>query len=198
TGNVIFIAFALGGEPGFSVASSLVALGAFALGSLVGGRLGSRIGGERMRLLWTATEVQALLLAAAAALSAVAGDPVPAGYGYVVIVALGVSMGLQNATARKLAVPDLTTTVLTLTITGIFADSRSAGGGGSKAGRRAVSVLAMFSGALVGVLAILYASVVYPLVIALAVIAVVSLAGRALSGRARPSEAAVGKGEPHG
>jgi len=28
-------------------------------------------------------------------------------------------MGLQNATARRLAVPDLTTTVLTLTLTGI-------------------------------------------------------------------------------
>ena len=30
-----------------------------------------------------------------------------------------ISMGIQNATARKLAVPDLTTTVLTLTITGV-------------------------------------------------------------------------------
>ena len=35
-------------------------------------------------------------------------------------------MGIQNATARKLAVPDLTTTVLTLTITGMAAEqSRS-------------------------------------------------------------------------
>jgi hypothetical protein len=55
-------------------------------------------------------------------------------------------MGLQNATARKLAVPDLTTTVLTLTITGMVADSRLAGGGGSRAGRRLISVLAMFTG----------------------------------------------------
>jgi hypothetical protein len=36
---------------------------------------------------------------------------------------LGISMGIQNAAARKIAVPDLTTTVLTLTITGIAADS---------------------------------------------------------------------------
>jgi len=42
-------------------------------------------------------------------------------------VVLATSMGAQNATARRLAVPDLTTTVLTLTITGIAADSALVG-----------------------------------------------------------------------
>jgi uncharacterized membrane protein YoaK (UPF0700 family) len=122
-----------------------------------------------------------LLLGAAVILSILAGNPIPAGYGYSLIVALGISMGLQNATARKLAVPDLTTTVLTLTITGMVADSRLSGGGGSKAGRRLISVLAMFTGAIVGVLAILYVSVVYPLLLALVVITLVSLTSRVLS-----------------
>ena len=40
------------------------------------------------------------------------------GYRYTLITLLAVGLGLQNATARRLAVPDLTTTVLTLTITG--------------------------------------------------------------------------------
>jgi uncharacterized membrane protein YoaK (UPF0700 family) len=53
-----------------------------------------------------------------------------------------------------LAVPDLTTTVLTLTITGISADSKAAGGAGSKIGRRLVSIASMFVGALIGVLLI--------------------------------------------
>jgi hypothetical protein len=52
-------------------------------------------------------------------------------------------MGAQNATARRPAVLDLTTTVLTLTITGIAADSALVGGSGAKAGRRLVSVMAM-------------------------------------------------------
>jgi uncharacterized membrane protein YoaK (UPF0700 family) len=186
TGNVLFIAFALAGEHGFSIASSLIALGSFALGSLAGGLLGSRIGDHRGRLLWTAAEIQALLLGLAVIFSILAGNPVPIAYAYPLIIALGISMGLQNATARKLAVPDLTTTVLTLTITGIFADSRLAGGSGSKVGRRLISVLAMFTGALIGVLMILYASIVYPLVIAFIVIALVSLTARALS-RKRPS-----------
>jgi hypothetical protein len=59
------------------------------------------------------------------------------------------------AAARKLAVPDLTTTVLTLTITGIFADGRLAGGATSKIGRRLLSTLAMFLGGLVGALIVL-------------------------------------------
>jgi len=37
-------------------------------------------------------------------------------------------MGTRNAAVRKLAIPDLTTTVLTLTITGIAADSSIANG----------------------------------------------------------------------
>jgi uncharacterized membrane protein YoaK (UPF0700 family) len=181
TGNVIFIAFALAGERGFSIVSSLIALGSFGLGSLVGGRLGSRIGDHRGRFLCTATGIQALFLASAVVLSVAAGDPVPAGDGYLLIVALGISMGLQNATARKLAVPDLTTTVLTLTITGMVADSRWAGGAGSKSGRRLISVLAMFTGALIGVLLILHSSVVYPLVVAAVIIALIPLTTWVLS-----------------
>jgi len=49
----------------------------------------------------------------------VSRDPPAGAYRYALIVVLGISMGIQNAAARKLAVPDLTTTVLTLTITRI-------------------------------------------------------------------------------
>jgi len=72
----------------------------------------------------------------------------------VLIIILGVAMGLQNATARGLGVPDLTTTVLTMTLTGMGADSRIAGGRDGRIGRRLLSVLAMFAGGLAGVLLI--------------------------------------------
>src|SRR5450631_2383241 len=90
-------------------------------------------------------------------------------------------MGLQNATARKLAVPDLTTTVLTLTIVGIAANSRLVGGSRSKAGRRLLAVATMLVGALVGSLLILHVSIVAPLVIALIVMAIVAVTARVLS-----------------
>jgi len=96
-------------------------------------------------------------------------------------VVLATSMGAQNATARRLAVPDLTTTVLTLTITGIAADSALVGGTGSKAGRRLVSVTAMLLGALAGALLVVHAQIVYPLVIALAAVAIIAAATRVLA-----------------
>ena len=77
-------------------------------------------------------------------MTALTPRPIPAGLRYALIVALSLAMGAQNATARKLAVPDLTTTVLTLTITGIAADSPIAGATGAHAARRLISVAAMF------------------------------------------------------
>jgi uncharacterized membrane protein YoaK (UPF0700 family) len=175
TGNIVFLAFALAGASGFSILASLVALGSFVLGSLGGGLLGSRLGQHRGRLLSITAALQTLLLSAAAVLAVLSGNPLPTGYSYGLIIVLGIAMGLQNATARKLAVPDLTTTVLTLTIVGIAADSRIAGGSGSRAGRRLIAVAAMLVGALVGSLLIFHISIVSPLVIAL--IVMVSIAG---------------------
>jgi uncharacterized membrane protein YoaK (UPF0700 family) len=181
TGNVVFLAFALAGVPGFSILASLVALGAFVLGALGGGLLGSRLGQHRGHLLSVAAALQALLLCSAVVQAALSGNPVSPGGSYSLIIVLGVAMGLQNATARKLAVPDLTTTVLTLTIVGIAADSHLVGGSGSRAGRRLIAVGAMFVGALVGSLLILHVSTALPLVIALIVMATIAATTRLLS-----------------
>jgi uncharacterized membrane protein YoaK (UPF0700 family) len=181
TGNVVFLAFALAGAPGFSILASLIALGAFVLGSFGGGLLGSRLGQHRGRLLSVAAALQTLLLLVATVLAAISDNAVSTGLSSSLIVVLGIAMGLQNATARKLAVPDLTTTVLTLTIVGMAADSRLAGGSGSKAGRRLIAVLAMFVGALVGSLLIFHVSIVFPLVIALIVLAGIAGATQLLS-----------------
>src|SRR5437762_2902959 len=180
TGNVVFLAFALAGAPGFSIPASLVALGSFVLGSFGGGLLGSRLGQHRGHLLSVAAALQTLLLCAAAVLAALSGNPVPAGSSYGLIIVLGIAMGLQNATARKLAVPDLTTTVLTLTIVGISADSRLAGGSGSKSGRRLIAVATMFVGALIGSLLIFHVSIFFPLVSALIVMASVAVTAHVL------------------
>ena len=85
-------------------------------------------------------------------------------------------MGVQNATARRLAVPELTTTVLTMTLTGIAADSTLAGGGGSKIGRRLVAVAAMLVGALIGALLALRVGTVAPLAAAAGVLTVTLVA----------------------
>jgi len=56
------------------------------------------------------------------------------------------------STARRIGVPDLTTTVLTMTLTGLAADSPPAGGSGNGSIRRIAAVLAMLVGAVAGAL----------------------------------------------
>ena len=180
TGNVVFLAFALAGASGFSITASLVALGAFSLGALAGGRLGTELGAHRGRLLAVVTAIQAVLVVASVVIAATAGDPGSGVARYVLIVLLALAMGTQNAAARKLA------TVLTLTITGIFADGRLAGGAASKVGRRLLSVLAMFLGALVGALLVLHSSPALAIAVASIVLIVVAVTAAIQSRTDRP------------
>jgi uncharacterized membrane protein YoaK (UPF0700 family) len=173
TGNVVFLGFALAGASGFSTTASLVALGSFGLGAVVGGRLGVHGGAHRGRLLAIAGAVEALLLVVSVIVAAT-GSPGSGATRYVLIVLLGLAMGAQNAVARRLAVADLTTTVLTLTITGMFADGRLAGGEGSRVGRRLLPLLAMFVGGLGGALLVVHAADWLSIAVALAVLVLVA------------------------
>jgi uncharacterized membrane protein YoaK (UPF0700 family) len=175
TGNVVFLGFALAGASGFSLAASLVALGAFALGALWGGRLGVRLGARRTGLLAAGVLAEAVLVAASLIVAASSGAPGSGVARYTLIILLGLTMGGQNAVARKLAVPDFTTTVLTLTITGIFADAHAAGGSSSKAGRRLLSPLAMFVGALAGALLVVHVAPWPAVGVALLILCLVAL-----------------------
>jgi uncharacterized membrane protein YoaK (UPF0700 family) len=183
TGNVVFLAFALVGARGFSIPASLAALVAFGVGALLGGRVCSRLARDRARLLSSCTTIQAVFVAVSVLLAALSETPVTEGFRYGLIVVLGISMGIQNAAARHLAVPDLTTTVLTMTITGISADGPAAGRTGARAGRRGLTIIAMFVGALAGAGLIVHAHRIYPLVIALILVAVISGTTRVLGAR---------------
>src|SRR5437660_5509424 len=144
TGNVVFLAFAVAGAPGLSIPRSAVSLGAFLAGAVAGGRLAARLGsGPQPRWVATAFTMEAVLLLAAA-LAAVAGTRAALFAVYGVIVLTAFAMGVRNATVRKIALPDLTTTVLTLTLTGLAADSALAGGTNPRAWRRGAYVLTMF------------------------------------------------------
>lgn len=184
TGNVVFLGFALAGASGLSIPASLTALAGFLVGAFAGGWLGARQAEHRGRVLRGASAVQALLLAAALAVSLAAGEPIHALARYALIVPLALAMGVQNSTAQRLAVPELTTTVLTKTLTGIASEAGLAGGRGSQLGRRLLAVSAMLAGALVGGLLSLHVAVASAVVVALAVVVAVGLTVHALSQRA--------------
>jgi uncharacterized membrane protein YoaK (UPF0700 family) len=179
TGNVVFLGFAVVGIPGFSVARAVVSLVGFVVGAMLGGRLGVAMAGvARRRWLLTVAVVEAGLFFIAAWV-AIGYDlltftPVPRLYALIVLTA--VAMGLRNATVRRLAVPDLTTTVLTLTLTGLAADSTLAGGGNPRLGRRLTAVLAIFAGSAVGALLVSLGGLALPLAVTGACIMLVTLA----------------------
>jgi uncharacterized membrane protein YoaK (UPF0700 family) len=185
TGNVVLLGFGIGGAPGLPVVSPLVSLAAFLLGAVAGGRLAVRMADRHHVHLRTALLIEFMLIAAAAVIAAVT-DARPnelSGDSIVALLALG--MGIRNSTVRRIAVPDLTTTVLTLTLTGLAADSRLAKGSGSGMGRRLSAGGAMLAGAIAGAL-MLKTSVALPLGCA-AVIALV--VGTSYARLARPEPA---------
>jgi uncharacterized membrane protein YoaK (UPF0700 family) len=95
-------------------------------------------------------------------------------------------MGLRNAIVRKLAVPDMTTTVLTLTITGLAADSSLAGGGNSRWQRRGAAILAMILGAFAGARMVAH-SIALPLAVSCGIAAACATARRHLFSEGRKS-----------
>ncbi|SRR6266576_3620082 len=160
TGNVVLLAFATAHVPGLSIAYSLTALLSFLVGAIFGGRITARTGADsQIRFAAQAFLLEDVFLFAAS-LCAI-------GYRrdlllehsfqpFALIALTALAMGTRNAAVRKLAIPDLTTTVLTLTITGIGADSSIANGNNPRLARRVEAVVAMFLGAALGAVIIHY------------------------------------------
>ncbi|MFE1442600.1 YoaK family protein [Streptomyces sp. NPDC058739] len=181
TGNVVLLGFALAGDDRVSALGSAVALGTFLAGAVTGGRIATRFAAHRGRLFAVGTAAETALVAVALAVLVSSGARIGTGVRYTLIVCLGTAMGLQSAVARRLGVPDLTTTVLTQTLTGLAADPGEAGGGPPRPGRRLLAVLTMLLGALAGGLLVLHGHVGWALALCLALPALVSLTAVRLS-----------------
>jgi uncharacterized membrane protein YoaK (UPF0700 family) len=195
TGNVVFAGFAIAGAPGFSLSASAFSLAGFLLGAALGGRLTSRVGHDRARHVRATTGAELGLVVGALAIAAISGDPA-ASHGTLHLTAghagpgsapvayfgtavtdalalvLAIAMGIQNSAARKLAVPDLTTTVLTMTLTGIGADSRSGQRGNLTLARRLLAVAVMLGGGILGAWLVLQVSATAALAVAAGVLLV--------------------------
>jgi len=147
---------------GLTVATGLVdAVSFLSLGrvftAIIGGRVMARANPEsQIRFAARAFLLEmALLFAASFCGIGYRGDLLKDSFQPFALIALtALAMGTRNAAVRKLAIPDLTTTVLTLTITGIGADSSLANGNNPRLARRVASVTAMFFGAALGAVAI--------------------------------------------
>jgi uncharacterized membrane protein YoaK (UPF0700 family) len=167
TGNVVLLGFGIAGAAGLPIVSPLVSMLAFVVGAGAGGLLASKVAQRHPVHVGSALAIEVLLIAVAAVVAATAHPRPNAFSGDAVVALLALAMGLRNATVRRLAVPDLSTTVLTLTLTGLAADSRLAGGSGKGTVRRGSAVVAMLAGAIAGAL-MLKTSLALPLACAAA------------------------------
>jgi uncharacterized membrane protein YoaK (UPF0700 family) len=152
TGNIVLLGFGIAGAGGLPVVAPVVSLVAFLFGARLGSRLGPRKAGGEAGALPAALGFEAGMLVAATVVAAVVGVRAGAFSGDVIIALLAMGMGARNAAVRSLGVPDLTTTVLTMTLTALAAELPSRGSRGTGTTRRLAAVTAMLVGALVGAL----------------------------------------------
>ncbi|WP_237280508.1 YoaK family protein [Subtercola vilae] len=152
TGNVVILGMALAGGDGLPIIGPIIALLSFMLGAVIAGRVLRPITkGWTHRSTSLLTAVAVLMVALAVTLMVFGGTP-PKPQEYVVTLFLALAMGIQAGTARHIAVKDVTTVVVTSTITGFAADSRLAGGKGQPWIRRGSAIVLIAAGAAVGAL----------------------------------------------
>ena len=195
TGNVVFLGFTANPHSGLSPVASLIAIAGFVFGALAAGRAAHTLSGRPGPWLATAFTTEAVILAWVAVLAGAGVLPYTGHGSYVTIVLLAAALGLQNGTVRHFGVPDLTTTVLTLSLTGLTADSSLAGGSGAKPLRRLGSIGAMLAGAAAGA-ALLQTSPSAVLGIAAALAGLVAAVFTRTELSGRPAEADAGLVNP--
>ncbi|HZY70203.1 MAG TPA: YoaK family protein [Thermoplasmata archaeon] len=173
TGNVVFLGFASAGASGLSVAASLVALLAFMAGGYLTGRFVLRSAGGPNRVVRAFASLQLAVFVVTAAFAFAV--PIASGSAALLVLVglLGVAMGAQNAGARHLRVPDLSTTVLTQTVTAIAVDPARGGSDRNATARRFLAVAAMLAGAFAGAWLVLHVGLFAPLAAASVLVAVV-------------------------
>jgi uncharacterized membrane protein YoaK (UPF0700 family) len=152
TGNIVLLGFGIGHAGGLPVVAPIVSLLAFLLGARIGSRLGSHTTGGGAGSLPAALMIEAGMLLVATVVAAVVNVRAGAFAGDAIIALLAMGMGARNAAARSLSVPDLTTTVLTMTLTALAVELPSFRARGTGTARRLAAVGAMLAGALAGAL----------------------------------------------
>jgi uncharacterized membrane protein YoaK (UPF0700 family) len=175
TGNVVFLALAVGGGHLATALHSIGALAGFCLGALLAGQIldRPRPADAWPRKVTTVLFAELACMIAFAGIWALTGGEAGTAAVYLLIGLSSVGMGLQNAAARHLAVVGLTTTVITTAITGFMVDLPALGVSGSTQRRTGWAVIALFSGAAVGAGLMLHATAIAPAVTVIAVGSVV-------------------------
>ena len=154
TGNVVILGMAFGGGADLPILRPALALVFFMLGAALAGRMlhkGPEGWSWRTSITLTTVAAGLTLLAIFVAVADVQGNDV---LGSITTSSMATLMGVQAATARRLKVAEITTVVVTSTITGLASDSKLAGGESRFWQRRALAIALILLGAVAGAAAL--------------------------------------------
>lgn len=150
TGNVVILGMALVGAEGLPVLGPALALVGFMAGAALGGRVLRRAASGWTGRITGLFAAVGLIMVALAIVLFLSDEELGETTGIFVSTLLAAAMGIQAAAARFIAVKDVTTVVVTSTITGLAADSFLGTGKGGGSGRRSLAVVLILAGAAVG------------------------------------------------
>lgn len=185
TGNLVVLGLALGGAPTLSAGGPLVALVAFLGGAALAGRIERR---DQSRHYYVVRMVRVeLAVLAGATLLAIGFDIDDEFRRLLIIAVLAALMGMRNESIRRINMPELRTTVMTLAIAG-FAAHEAEGTRDWGDRLRFVGILAMVAGAVISAVLVLNTDLVWAL---LAITAAEALALLVLGREATGGDATV-------
>ncbi|WP_188743969.1 DUF1275 family protein [Agromyces bauzanensis] len=178
TGNIVILGMALTGADGLPIAGPVLALAGFMFGAAVAGRLLRDLAAGWSLRTTVVFAIVALVLVASGAVMITLDDPAQPVL-LAVTTALGLAMGAQAGAARHIAVKDVTTVVVTSTITGLAADSVFGSRVEAHPWRRRAGAIALIgAGAAAGALA-LNAHIALGVAISAVITIVVTIVGHA-------------------
>ncbi|PYE18533.1 uncharacterized membrane protein YoaK (UPF0700 family) [Williamsia limnetica] len=176
TGNIVILGMGVAGADELPVLGPAVALGTFVVGAFVAGMvLRTRAQGWTTAVTWCLALGSAILFGAA--LAAALTDVTGGGAQIAVAAATAAAMGVQACVARKVAIADMTTVVVTSTLTSLAAETWTRGGREALWNRRLGAIATIFLGAVLGALILSAGGVAVTLTLAAVMSLVVTMAG---------------------
>ncbi len=183
TGNIILIGVSLASSE-MTLAGPIIALIAFVVGAAITGRLDSA-GADRWLLLRRTVVVESVMLVPAIALAiSYDGEEIRR---LLILALLAAAMGCRNATIRQVGVPELQTTVQTMTLATLASEEARGAGMRVEDKWRLAGIAALVAGAVIGG----FLAVETSLAFVLALLFAIHLGAALLLARRRPAGAAV-------
>ncbi|MBG6217145.1 uncharacterized membrane protein YoaK (UPF0700 family) [Arthrobacter sp. CAN_A6] len=150
TGNVVLLGMGFAGAADLPILRPALALVFFMVGAALAGRVLRRAPEGWTGRTSATLLVVALGTAGLAVLTVLVDVTAEEMLGSITTSGLALVMGAQAATAKRLKVAEITTVVVTSTITGLASDSRLAGGKSPFWARRAAAIVLILAGAFAG------------------------------------------------